>query len=111
MDYFKVNVDTAFFSDLSSCCFGVIIVNDRGPVIATGSFLQRISLTVLEAEALALREGIMFASDLGFTNIVMKSDCAEITKLVLEESCFWENVSFIVLNVVRVLLCCFFSCY
>lgn len=54
---YKLNVDAAYSPDLTTCCLGVIIRDDKGQVMAAGALPRRSALVVLEAEMLAIREG------------------------------------------------------
>ena len=63
---FKLNFDVAVFTDLECSGMGVIIHNEKGEVMGVKSAKGPRVMDSLEAEALACRDAIEFAVDIGF---------------------------------------------
>ena len=71
---YKVNVDSATFTNSQSSRIGVIIWDIVGQVEAAMSKRLPIPLGTLESKAKALKEGVLFAWDVVVREIVFKSD-------------------------------------
>ena len=63
---FKLNFDAAVFIDLECSGMGVIIRNEKGEVMGAKSTKGPRVMDSLEAEALACRDAIEYAVDIGF---------------------------------------------
>ena len=81
---YKVNVDSATFTNSQSFRVGVIIWDIVGRVEATMSKRLPIPLGILESEAKALEEGVLFAWDVGVRKVVFESD----SKIIIDA--LWE---------------------
>ncbi|XP_024164093.1 uncharacterized protein LOC112171090 [Rosa chinensis] len=73
----KVNVDGAWDKNTTSSGSGVIIRDARGKFIA-GSSRSYIAGSIIEAEAIALVDGLKLVKQLNLDNIVMESDSHEL---------------------------------
>ena len=70
-----VNVDAATFSQSARTDFGVVIRDHRGRVQAAHrGYFERIQIPEV-AEAMALRQALILANNLGIRNIMVASDC------------------------------------
>ena len=79
---FKLNFNTAIFTDLGCSGMGVIICNEKGEVMGAMSTKGPRVTDSLEAEALACRKAIEFAMDIGFSNIVIEGDCVQVINAI-----------------------------
>ncbi|KAL0011083.1 hypothetical protein SO802_006191 [Lithocarpus litseifolius] len=66
----KINVDGAIFKNVREAGVGVIIRDSQGQVVATQSKKIPFPIGAIEAEALAVESGILFASNLGMTEVI-----------------------------------------
>ena len=70
----------AIFSESNSSWFGAIIRNDKGEVMATMSAKGPSVSSNDEAELLACRKAMEFATDAGFLELVVERDNANVMK-------------------------------
>ncbi|XP_065629010.1 uncharacterized protein LOC136067299 [Quercus suber] len=79
---FKLNFDAVIFADLGCSGMGVIICKGKGEVI--GAMLAKGPGVAdsLEAKALACRRALEFAIDIGFTELVIEGDCAQVISAI-----------------------------
>ncbi|KAK6158243.1 hypothetical protein DH2020_005557 [Rehmannia glutinosa] len=69
----KINTDASIMEDVGSG-FGVIIRDDQGQVIKSSYRFQPHVLDVEVAEAVACRDGIILAKELGLTRVIVEMD-------------------------------------
>ena len=79
---FKLNFDAAVFIDLECLGMGVIICNEKGEVIGAKSTKGPRVMDSFEAEALACRDAIEFAVDIGLSEIVIEGDCVQVINAI-----------------------------
>lgn len=73
--YVKCNVDAALFSDQKCFGVGMCIRNSQGRFIKALSRWFECTPRPLEAEALGLKEAILWLSELGLSNVLIGLDC------------------------------------
>ncbi|XP_059636203.1 uncharacterized protein LOC132278433 [Cornus florida] len=79
--FYKLNFNAAFNSFSHSCSGGMILRNNLGqPIKIASVFLSRISSPAL-AEALVLREALLFLKSWGYLHLVVEGDCQSVMKL------------------------------
>ncbi|XP_075654938.1 uncharacterized protein LOC142625122 [Castanea sativa] len=71
---YKLNFDAVIFSGMEKSGIGVIIINEKGEVIAGMSAIGPKVDTSEEAKLLACRRAIKFAVDAGFTRLIIEGD-------------------------------------
>ncbi|CAL2264584.1 unnamed protein product [Prunus armeniaca] len=71
--YLKLNVDAAWFSNSGHTGIGIIIRNHHGE-FKSGKVCWTTSMSVVDAEARAVIEGLSFAADQGYSHIWVESD-------------------------------------
>nr|POF07420.1 hypothetical protein CFP56_29184 [Quercus suber] len=81
---YKVNVDSATFTNSQSSGMRVIIQDIVGQVEAAMSKRLPIPLGTLESKAKPLEDGVLFAWDVGVREVVFKSD----SKIIIDA--LWE---------------------
>jgi hypothetical protein len=78
-----INVDAALFASSRHMGIGIVIRDHMGTCLAAcKESLKEVTLPEL-AEALALRRATLFASEEGFSNIIIGSDCLSVIQRVL----------------------------
>ena len=106
----KLNVDAAFDVDLGSGATGAIIRDAAGMFIACCSTTLPSVEDVSTAEALALKNGLALAIEVGCNRILIESDCLEVIE-VMESggnsigaaAAIYENITFLCRNLSHVL--------
>ena len=81
MEY-KLNFDTTIFSGMEKSGIGSIIKNDKGEVMAGMSAIGSKVDIGKEAELLACRRAIEFATDAGFTRLVIEEDDSSVMQAI-----------------------------
>ena len=72
--WYKINVDGAVFVAQKEAGVGVIIRDEVGRVVAALSKKIEAPLGALGIEAKAMEEAVIFARDMGISNIILESD-------------------------------------
>ncbi|XVF06903.1 hypothetical protein REPUB_Repub06bG0091300 [Reevesia pubescens] len=80
MNYVKVNFDASMQEQQGRCGIGVVIQNHTGQIMAVGAFKMEHVTTIFLADAIAARKALEFASDLGFSFIILEGDSMCIVK-------------------------------
>jgi ribonuclease HI len=78
----QINVDAAIFKTSKRTGVGVVIRNHRGICLAACSELLLEVATPELAEALAARRALSFASEEGFDQVVLASDCLSMVQRI-----------------------------
>ncbi|KAJ1394179.1 Ribonuclease H-like superfamily [Sesbania bispinosa] len=73
----KVNVDASWFQDRKGGALALVARDSLGAVLV-GSALHYLAPSPVVAEALAVREGMILANNLGFQRILLESDCLHV---------------------------------
>ncbi|KAL0011066.1 hypothetical protein SO802_006174 [Lithocarpus litseifolius] len=77
---FRLNFDAAVFGEAKRTGFGAIIRNDKGAVMAAMSAGGPPVSSSNEAELLACRKAVEFATDAGFSELVIEGDNSNVLK-------------------------------
>ncbi|XP_058741921.1 uncharacterized protein LOC131614338 [Vicia villosa] len=99
----KCNVDAAFNQRLGTTNRGWCIRNDQGNFVAAGTAWDECTFSVLEAEALALKEAIQVVSTLHHVPVIFESDSQQVVNAI--GSNLGGNSEFsLVINSIKLLL-------
>ena len=77
---FKLNFDAVVFVEAKRTRFGAIILNDKGEVMAAMSAGGPPVSCSEEAELLACRKAVEFATNAGFSELVIEGDNSNVMK-------------------------------
>jgi len=77
-----MNVEEAVFKNVGEAGVGLIIRDSQGHVVAAQSKKIHFPLVAIEAKALAMESGILFALDLGMAEVILESDSWNVVKAV-----------------------------
>ena len=80
--FFKVNVDGAAFDDGRPSCIGVVIRDSRGFLIAASNKVLPASFFAEITESLALQEGVLLASDLGISHVLVELNALSVIQAI-----------------------------
>lgn len=87
----KINVDASFHVDSHSGAVGSIIRDYQGQFVAAScKFLPHI-MTATMAEAVAMKEGLRLAENLGYHNVIAEGDCLEIIEACTGQETWWTE--------------------
>ena len=101
---FKLNFDATVFVEAKRTGFGAIIRNDKGEVMAVMSAGGPQVSGTEEAELLACRKAVEFATDDGFSELVIEGDNSNVMK-ALSSSSIDQSLLGNVMDDVRHLVC------
>ena len=87
LDYYKINVDGAIAGERSMSCAGVVIQDNRGLVIATGSKVLNGAYVAEVTKALAVEEGIRLAKELELPQVIIESDSVVVIEAISAGNC------------------------
>jgi ribonuclease HI len=94
-----VNVDAAIFSQSTRMGFGVVIRDHQGKLqAASRGFFERVQYPKI-AEAMALRQALLFARDIGIQKIMVASDCLSLINKIRSPGLDISNVGAIVYDI------------
>ena len=96
---FKLNFDAAIFEDLSCSGVGAIIRNDKGEAMASMSARGPPVYDSEEAEILACRKAMEFATDAGFTELIVEGDNAVVMQTVMAPGAIQSRLGHIIQDI------------
>ena len=80
--FFKVDVDGAASDDGRPSSIGVVIRDSRGFLIAASNKILPTPFSAEITEAMALQEGVLLASDMGISHVIVESDALSIIQAI-----------------------------
>lgn len=89
LNQIKINVDAATTLDQSRGAYAVIIRNHEG-VLLTGASRRIPCCSAIEAEAQAVIAAIYMAESLGLQDVIIKTDCKEVSDLCSSTGMHWK---------------------
>jgi hypothetical protein len=79
VNYTKLNVDASFYAEYFSGATGAVIRDDHGGFVE-GSCCSLPSVAdVVSAEARALGDGLLLAGQVGYSKLIVNSDCMKLS--------------------------------
>ena len=84
MGFIKINVDGAASDDGRPSSIGVIIRDSQGSFIAASSRVLSSPFPTKTIEALALQKGVLLASEMGLSNVILEFDALSIIQAINE---------------------------
>ena len=82
-DFVKLNVDVGFNIDSGTGSTGAIIRDERGNFVSASCRGIPFVSNAASAEALALRDGLILAGQIGCNRLEVNSDCLEVIEVML----------------------------
>ena len=92
---FRLNFDSAIFFDLKCSGIGDIIHNEKGEVMGAMSAKGSQGEDSMEAEVLACRRALEFAIDIGFSELVIEGDSAQVLNSLKSTDTNWSRLGHI----------------
>ena len=89
----KINVDGSFHSDVCAGAAGVVARDYEDRFIAARSLYMQNIASATAAEAIAMREGLALANNLGCINIVAESDSTDVIEACTGANSWWGEAS------------------
>ena len=81
--FFKINVDGAASDDGRPSSIGVVIRDCRGFLIAASNKILPAPFSAEITEAMALQEGVLLASEMGLSHVIVESDALSIIQAII----------------------------
>ena len=97
----KCNLDAAMFRDLSAIGMGMVMRRNDGQFYACKTLLMPLSCSVKEAEALALREALLWALSLKLVDVEFETDSLLVVNSLSSHSLDCSEYGFIISDCVR----------
>ncbi|KAE8787288.1 hypothetical protein D1007_38774 [Hordeum vulgare] len=102
---YKLNVDVGFSEDSGTGSTRAVLRSDRGVFIAGSCSAISFAEDASSAEARALRDGLILASEVGVQKIIVESDCEDVIDTMLLDgnslgpaAAVYEECSFLAKN-------------
>lgn len=74
LPFLKCNADVASFDNGNVISFGVIVRSSNGSFVCAKSGALTLHISVLEVEALSIREALLWMKEFGYTHVVFEVD-------------------------------------
>ena len=87
-NYLMLNVDASYNQERSTGSTGAVIRDSNGQFIAAAARYFEHVLDAPMAEALALREGLGLASQIGCNRLMVQTDCMEVVEIMKQQGMF-----------------------
>ena len=85
LGWMKVNTDAAFVSATGDGAGGAVVRNSQGEIMMAAARFYKHLPDVLTSEALAARDGMMLAQDLGVDELILELDNSTLVALIRSE--------------------------
>ena len=85
LGWMKVNIDAAFVSATGDGAGGAVVRNSQGEIMMAAARFYKHLPDVLTSEALAARDGMMLAQDLGVEQLILELDNSTLVALLWSE--------------------------
>ena len=91
--FIKLNVDAAFHADVGEGAIAAVLRDGRGNFLAARcSFIDK-GLNVVSMEAMAMKDGLSLANDLGFNNVEAESDSCQVVDSCSGQAQWWDEAA------------------
>ena len=84
--FVKANFDAVVFKTSSSTGIGVIIRDGMGEAIGALTMPIPLANSVATMEALACRRAVLFAKEIGLSDVIFEGDSAEVIQAIIQEN-------------------------
>ena len=98
LNRYKINVDSAMFKEQCMASVGILIRDAEGQLIGACSRKLEVPLGAIEAEAKAVKLGLMFARDLSIQDFTLESDSLTLINALQDLSPPPSSVAALVFN-------------
>lgn len=86
----KLNVDAAYFPDVGGGATAAVLRDEKGTFLAAQCNYIPYAADVVSTEAIAMRDGLSLASNLGFQRVVAESDSQEVINFCTGQTRWWD---------------------
>ena len=91
--FIKLNVDAAFYPDEGVGAIAAILRDVRGNFVAAQCKFIPFAADVITTEALAMRDGLVFANSLGFNRLEAESDSLQVINFCNGQTRWWDSAA------------------
>ena len=88
-----MNVDAAFFSDEGVGATSVVLRDGSGSFIAAQCKFLPVAVDAITSEAMAMRDGLVFANSLGFSCLEAESDSLQVINFCTGQTRWWDEAA------------------
>ena len=89
-NFIKLNVDAAYFEDKGAGATIILLQDDQGKFLAAQYKLVPYAADVVTTEAMAMRDGLIFANSLGFPRVEAESDSLTVIDYCTGQTRCWD---------------------
>ncbi|KAI5003235.1 hypothetical protein ZWY2020_030395 [Hordeum vulgare] len=90
--FIKINVDATFYPDEGVGATTTIIRDDRGNFIGAQCKFIPFAADIITTEALAMRDGLVFANALGCNQVEAESDSLQLINFCNGQATWWDVI-------------------
>ncbi|KAM3310913.1 hypothetical protein ACQJBY_031535 [Aegilops geniculata] len=91
--FIKLNVDATFFAHEGISATAAILRDNRGNFIAAHCKFIAIAADAITTEAMAMRDGLLFANSLGFSRIEAECDSLQVINFCSGQTRWWDEAA------------------
>ena len=89
-NFVKLNVDASFYADEGAGASASILRDEKGNFLAAQCKYIQYASDVVTSEAMAMRDGLIFASSLGFNRVEAESDSSIVIDYCSGQTEWWD---------------------
>ena len=91
--FVKLNVDASFYADEGAGASAAILRDEKGNFLAAQCKYIQYASDVVTSEAMAMRDGLIFASSLGFNRVEAESDSSIVIDYCSGQTEWWDSAA------------------